>query len=302
MSDVTPSLQLVQGEEVLHRPARALIGWMTELEAITSLLGRNPIPTDELGSLRERHGAARAEVSALAIRAPQDPVISAEGPQLDEIARRPEVAANFPGMDWKPALVDLRKVLSFQKVIFTDGLHDRLKAAATVDGLYELCLPRQQPSHPLGAFTDPDGKGFTISSSNPNLRIAGGQISEANVNPGPSIPAVKMQAVTLLVYMGTSYLQVVRYKGRAFIRDGYHRAAGLMRAGIYEVPCILIEAQTFEQVGPVQVPGAFGFETLYSERAPLLSDFWNDRVSADVTQPAVNKVVRVRGEEFVVAR
>ena len=302
MSDVISPLQMIQGEEVLHRPARALLGWMSEPEAITSLLGRNSVPTDDLPSLRKRHASSRAAVSRLAVKQLEDPVMSDSGRRLDEIRSRPEVAANFPGMNWRPAIVDLRLVLSFQKIIFTDGLDERLKAAATEEGLYELCVPRTQPSHPLGAFTDADGKGFTISSFNPNLRIAAGQISEAQVAPGPGMPTVRMQAVTLLVFMGTSYLQVVRYRDRCFIRDGYHRAAGLLRAGIYEVPCIFIEAQSFEQVGPVQVPGTVSYEILYSQRPPFLTDFWNDEVAAEVSQPAVRKVVRIRGEEFVVPR
>jgi hypothetical protein len=295
-------LQLVQGEEVLHRPGRALVGWMSEPEAVTSLLGRNPVPTDDLPGLRKQHSSFRTAVSRLALRQLENPVISDTGERLDEIRLRPEVAANFPGMNWRPAIVDLRRVLTFQKIIYTDGLEERLKMARTENGLYEICLPRTQPSHPLGAFTDADGKGFTISSFNPNLRIAAGQISEAQVAPGPGMPTVKMQAVTLLVYMGTSYLQVVRYGDRCFIRDGYHRAAGLLRAGIHDVPCIFIEAESFEQVGPVQVPGAFSYETLYSARPPYLIDFWNDEVAADVSQPAVRKVVRIRGEEFVVPR
>jgi hypothetical protein len=302
MSDSTTGPQMIQGEEVLRRKARALIGWMSEPEAINTLLGRSALPNEDLSPLRRRHREARTAMTKLEIKQPGEPVISDIGPRLDEIRSRPEVAANFPGLNWRPAIVDLRRVCSFQKIIFTDGLEERLQDAKNDDGLYELCLPRQQPSHPLGAFTDPDGKGFTISSFNPNLRIAAGQVSEAQVSPGPMMPTVQMQAVTLLVYMGTSYLQVVRYRNRSFVRDGYHRAAGLLRSGMYEVPCIFIEAESFEQVGAAMVSGAFSYETLYSSRPPYLLDFWEDSVSAEVTQPAVRKVVRVRGEEFVVPR
>jgi hypothetical protein len=302
MSDASSRLQMVQGEEVLHRKARALIGWMSEPEAITTLLGRTALANEDLSGLRKRHAEAQLAVSRLDIRQPEDPVMSDSDPLLTEIRSRPEVAANFQGMDWRPAMVDLRRVLTFQKIIFTDGLDERLRDSKSPDGLFELCLPRTQPTHPLGAFTDPDGKGFTISSFNPNLRIAAGQVSEANVSPGPMMPSVRMQAVTLLVYMGTSYLQVVRYRDRCFVRDGYHRATGLLRSGIYEAPCIFIEATSFEQVGAGMVPGVLSYEAMYSPRPPYLSDFWDDRVAADVSQPAVRKVVRIRGEEFVVPR
>lgn len=300
MKEPSSPIQMIQGEEVLHRSARALIAWMSEPEAVVSLLGRNPLPGEDLAAYRRKHAQARAAVGNLEAQSFTDPLVSDSGDQFNEIRTRPEIAANFPGLVWRPAIVDLRRVLTFQKVIFTDGLEERLREARSEAGLYELCLPRQQPRHPAGAFTDADGKGFTISSFNPNLRIAAGQLSEADVSPGPGMPTVRMQAVTLLVNMGTSYLQVVRYRGRSFIRDGYHRAAGLLQLGINEVPCIFIEAESFDQVG--MVPGAFSYEVLFGDRPPFLADFWNDTVSAEVSQPAVRKVVRVRGEEFVVPR
>ncbi len=229
-----------------------------------------------------------------------DPIVDLESDSIKAIAGRTEIAANFPGMNWRPAVVDLRKVISFQKIIYVDGLDERLAGASSTEGLYELCIPETQPPPPSGAFTDTDSKGFTISSFNPNLRIAGGQLTGADVSPGPGVPPVRMQAVTLLVYMGTSYLQVVRYRGRSFIRDGYHRAAGLLKLGIYDVPCIFIEAESFEQVGAPA--GAFTYEVLYGERPPLVQDFWQASVAADVSQVAVRKVIRITGQEFVVPR
>ncbi len=203
-------------------------------------------------------------------------------------------------MTWKPAMVDLRKTLSFQKVISVEGLDERLANISDADSLLDLCLPQQQAMRALGAFTDADGKGFTVSSVNPNLRIAAGQLSDALVSPTPGLPPVKMQAITLLVFMGMSYLQVVQYRDRSFIRDGYHRAAGLLQRGIFVAPCIFIEAQSFEQIGsPV---GSFTYETLFGDRPPTLGDFWDDEVARTIQQVAVRKVIRVRGEEFVVPR
>ncbi len=222
--------------------------------------------------------------------------------KLQKVAERPEVQAHFHGFTWRPTVVDLRKVLSFQKLVNVDGLDSRVGQAtpANLDELIEVCLPSQQAVAPTGALTDADGKGFTISSLNPNLRIAGAQLSDAMVSPAPGLPTVKMQAVTLFVSMGTSYVQVIRYRDRCFVRDGYHRAAALIRRGIYEVPCIFIEAQRFEDLSCP--PGSFPYEVLYSSRPPFLTDFWAKGVAADATQLSIRKVVRIRGEEFGVPR
>jgi hypothetical protein len=294
------AMGLISNEPVLRRQARALIGWMPEPEAIAALLGRNPLPDEPTENIRAEIARARHEVSRLRNLDLEDPIVAGDEDILNAIAKRQEIAANFPGMKWKPAFVDLRKVISFQKIIYVDGLDERVGGSSDVKSLVELCIPSEQAPPPLGAFTDPDGKGFTISSFNPNLRIAGGQLSEAQVSPAPGLPAVRMQAVTMLVYMGTSYLQVARYRGRSFIRDGYHRAAGLIKRGIHSVPCIFVEADSFEQVGALA--GAFTFEVLYGDRPPLVMDFWNEAVTREVSQLAVRKVVRVRGEEFVVPR
>jgi len=296
------AMTFVPGEEVLRRKARSLIGWLADQEAISVLLGRTPKPGDDVGPLLARVNACRKAVAEMPRPRLQTPLVDQPFAGLDAVRSRPDVASTFGQLNWRPAVVDLRRVLSFQKIIHIDGLEERTAQveSGAAEALLELCIPQQQHLPPVGAFTDPDGKGFTVSSFNPNLRIAGGQISEANVSQSPGLPPMKMQAITLLVYMGASYLQVVRYKDRSFIRDGYHRAAALLRRGIYEVPCIFIEANAFEEVGtPV---GSFTYEVLYGDRPPRLTDFWDESVSAAVDQVAVRKVVRIRGEEFVVPR
>lgn len=300
MSSEAGSIMVVPGEEVLRRPARGLIGWMSDQEAAAALLGRNPMPAEDISQHLAVAAECRSAVQRRPVFQPAEPIVKRQFPGLDVVKARQDVASTLGPLDWRPAVVDLRRVLSFQKAIHVDGLDDRLGDLSDEASLLELCIPTDQPAPPTGAFTDQDGKGFTVSSFNPNLRIAGGQISEAQVSQGPSMPAVKMQAITLLVFMGASFLQVVRYKERSFIRDGYHRTAGLIRRGIFEVPCIFIEAKSFEEVGAI--PGAFSYETLYGDRPPGLQDFWIEDVSRPIQQLAVRKVVRVRGEEFVVPR
>lgn len=295
-----PIQQFIASEPVLYRDSRALVAWMTDVEGVQVLLGRNPSPTDELPALLETIRTCRAMLGRRATYVAEDPLVEDSFPGLEEAAARSEVHASFANLKWRPAVIDLAKVLTFQKLVHVDGLDERLDGTLDQRRLLELCIPSQLPPPPLAAFTDSDGKGFTISSQNPNLRIAGGQMADANVALAPGLPQVKMQAVTLLVFMGTSYLQVVRYHDRCFIRDGYHRAAGLIRKGITKVPCIFIEAESFEQIAAP--PGSFTYEVLYGDRPPRLTDYWEDSVARSVRQAAIRKVVRIRGEEFVVAR
>ncbi len=297
----TPRGELIPGESVVRRPARAILGWVNQQEAVSMLLGRGPVPNEDTRKLIARAEEYSAAVASRRRYDPVDPRVS-DHPYKDalaEVATRPAVQANFHNLNWSAAVVDLTNVLSFQKMIFTDDIpSDGLSSDA--DDLLEICLPSSQPTPPSGAIGDPDGKGFTFSSLNSNLRILGSQLGEANVSQAPDQPAVRMQTVTLFISMGTSYLQVVHYRGRYFLRDGYHRAAKLLRGGVTIVPCIYIDARSFEDF---QVPnGALSYEILYGDRPPSLMDFWDDAVSAEISQLAIRKVIRIRGEEFVVPR
>ena len=264
------------------------------------LLGRNPTPNDDTSHLAD---IAKKCADAVAGRAPYEPV-DPRTPNNDfdealaEVAKRPSVQATFHNLTWHTAVVDLTKILSFQKLVFTDQWDNN--DVPKRSELIEICLPSEQVAPPIGALSDPDGKGFIISSLNPNLRIAGSQLNETDVAPGPGQPSVRMQAVTLFISMGTSYLQVIEYRGRCFLRDGYHRAARLLRAGIEAVPCIYIQAKSFEDF---QMPsGSLSYEILYGERPPTLTDFWDGDVSSEIFQLATRKVVRIRGDELVVPR
>jgi len=288
---------------LLHEPSaakqrgRALLGWLGEQEMFNLLLGHQPLPLDDLARLQAVAAAYRAAVAAHPVFHPGNPLVNADMPALDAVAARPDVQTAFAGMVWQPAMVDLRDVIAFQKVVNIEGLAERVAPAVTNrDHLLDLCVPTTQPLAPTGLNMDADGKGFTMSSDNPNLRIAGAQVHSASVSPEPGAPAMQLPAITFVLSMGTSFLQVARYKDRYFLRDGYHRAVGLVRAGISIVPGIYIEAKTFHEA--VSVQGALDYEVLFGDRPPLLTDFWDDAVSGEIHQLVQRKVIRVSADEF----
>ena len=271
----------------------------TPKDAVSQLLGRNPMPQDDLTAVNQLIASTRSAVLQRSATVIGDPVIAGDRSLLDQVAGRPEVHAAFADVPWRVEWVDLTRVLSVQKMITTDGLDLRV-AEATDDpaALVELCLPAAQPVPPLGAFGDPDGHGFALSSLNPNLRVAGSNVAEALVSASPQVPPQKVQAFTLFVSMGASYVQVAQYQGRSFLRDGYHRAAGLLRAGVSRVPAVVIDAPSFQFI--TSAPGLFDHEVAFSDRAPGLADSGTTPSPPNALQPAVRKVVRIGAEEFVV--
>jgi hypothetical protein len=292
---------LVQGEKIVMGSLRVLIGWMNETEATHFLLGHQPGPTDDLTHIQQKIKDCQTAVATRPIRQPVNPIRDIDKNTAASLKARPDIQAAFAPMEWEPAMVDLRKVLSYQRIINLDGLEAR--ATTVSDDLEELtkfCLPVNEPLNQIGGFIDPDQKGITISSLNPNLRIHNALMHDANVPPGPGLPPIRVKAVTFFIGLGASYLQVGQYRDRHFIRDGNHRAAGLLKKGIYIVPCILVKARNIEELGLNQ--GTFSYEILYGERPPFLSDFWDDTVASEGKNIAFRRVLRFRGEEFNVQR
>ncbi|MGO9830701.1 MAG: hypothetical protein ACLPJH_11220 [Myxococcaceae bacterium] len=297
-----PPLTMVHGEALGHRPIRFLLAWTNEVEAVQFRLGRQGSAPEN----QEINDARLKAMAALAQRQPfeaQDPIVSVPEaqPLLDAVAARADVKAQFTQFNWHVAMVDLRRVLSFQKLVAVDESEERTAAAAkSMEDLFAVCLPAAQPLPPQGAMGDPDGKGVTVSSLNPNLRYVGSQLHQAMVNQTPTAPPTPMQAITLLITMGASYLQVIRYKGRSFVRDGYHRSTRLLGRGVQIAPCIFIEGRSFEELSAP--PGSLSYEVLYGPHPPLLTDFADDTLASDGRQLAVRKVIRVKVEEFLVPR
>jgi hypothetical protein len=209
---------------------------------------------------------------------------------------RPEVRQTFAPHEWSVVAIDLSlPIVSYQTLIHSDDAVQRVSGIdiEDPDALFEACLPQAEKVEIPGGF-DPTQNAFTLSSLNPNLRIASFELVEA-----PTQEGLTKRIAGFTFSLGSSHIQITEYRGRWMIRDGYHRLYGLMARGARIVPCVLIKARNFEETGAGR-PGFFGFEILYSDRPPLLADFLNEDYSVDVTTPAVRKVIRVRAEEFVV--
>src|ERR1017187_9048782 len=74
MAQDTSSL-LVAGEQAVHRPARALIGWLTPSEATTMLLGRNPKPGEDVEAHLKATEPYRESVARRDPRIFTDPIV-----------------------------------------------------------------------------------------------------------------------------------------------------------------------------------------------------------------------------------
>lgn len=270
------------------RPGQALIGWMKPDQAY-GFLQRAMEPTAAADAVER----GRQAVAARPAWVEQDAIITSVPAELaGHVSALESSPAAKPMHDegWKVAFVDLSKVCAFQPSVESGQSLARVQAVDKDDlaSIAAVTLPLTQGDN-LPVQYDPIHTAWTISSANPNLRIVG------NVGPLPVSPVGT--ALGFAVVAAPSFMQVGCYRGRHYMRDGYHRAFGLLSRGITIVPAFIRDISVFEELVPdprTMLPQ----DGYRGERPPVLTDYLDDTVSAAVQLPAVRKMVIVQALEL----
>ncbi len=196
---------------------------------------------------------------------------------------------------WVVRMVDLSRLCAFQPVVYTDSA--RASASSAGDGgmraLAAFTLPTGDPP-PLRASFDEKRNAWVIVSSNRNLRLVGrftAPVAGAPVGGG----AGGTPGFGFVVTIMPSHMQVAELEGRYYLRDGYHRALGLLAAGIAVVPALVAGFTAIEQLA---APGALPQAAYTGERPPTLPDYLASDVATEVHLPVSQKMIIVQGMEL----
>lgn len=283
---------MARGDQVAHvkRPARALIGWMSQEEGPVHLAGRQVDKAAD-PELIARADAARTEVSNRAKGVDQTDLLTDIPGDLDEHVQKllaTEEAAPFAGPGWSVKMADLTKVCALQPSVFWDHAEERAAVANpdSIKSIAEVTLPLPTEVH-LPVQYDSSRMTWMVTSRNPNLKFVGQfstKLKKGVVGFGFGVAILP------------SFVQVVLHRGRYLLRDGYHRSLGLLARGITRVPVFHREYSEYENIG--LGPGMLAAEQYLGDRPPLLADYLDDEVSAEVMLPASQKMVVVQGLEM----
>jgi hypothetical protein len=285
-----PAKPLIAEEAVtLRRPGRSLIGWMSVDQGAITLAGRDQSGAQR-ADLRDRVSAARSRVAARAPGLNQSDLVDESHGDLATIVERlraQQDTAPFWAEGWTVGVVDLSRVCSLQQSVASEQASERVAAvdADNVISVAETTLPRTTSSQLPAQFDEVRGT-WIISAANPNLRITGHFATPAG--PGGL-------GFGFIVGVMPSFVQVAQHHGRWVLRDGYHRAFGLLARGISRAPVFVRDFG----VGSLGVgEGLFTTDVYLGDRPPTLRDFLDDDVAADVDVPVVQKMVVVHGLEL----
>jgi len=196
-------------------------------------------------------------------------------------AARTDLVAEMSGLSWTLGVVDLRPLIAFQRRLSFQLGHPQISAPIRRDwpGLLALSFGSKKSvvrkmSHDAATHS------LVLHTENPNLQF--------RITNDAAFP--------LSIHTGSPFLEVACFRGRWFLRDGYHRAYAFLKAGAFEVPAVIVRAETIEELGATQ-PWFFAEEVLFSRAPPLVSDFLNDDLVIEYDRPAVIKTLRITMEE-----
>jgi len=200
---------------------------------------------------------------------------------LDLQHSRPDLHAEMTGVDWSLGVVDLRRLLAFQRRLSFDSTLPAMTVPPQCDweGLIKIAFASANPVV-CNVVHDTNKKTVILQSTNPNVQL--------RVTQDPAVPVA--------VHAGSPFFEVAQYAGRWFLRDGYHRAYNLLRSGIVRVPAVIVRARTLEELGAVQ-PRFFSKAILLSEHPPFVNDFLNESLTIEYDRHPIIKTLRITWEE-----
>ena len=275
----------------LERPARVLLGWLPP-ERGELLMVSNRADVELTDEQRARVCQAHDAVAARPVGIDQTGLVSALPPELAGHLARLQAnpaAVRMRQEGWEVAMVDLERVVAFQPLVFTDTAVERVASVDPDDleAIAELTLPIDY-TIPITWQYDQLRQSYIVTSPDPNLKVLG------NFNPTPQ-ETRGMPAFGFLVGVSAPFLQVARFQGRCLLRDGYHRAFGLLSRGISRVPAFVRDFDTLENLAPA---GMLPHSAWLGSRPPVLRDYHDDLVAESVRWAAQRKMVIVQALEL----
>ena len=274
-------------EAPVLRPARALLGWLSDKQARGVLTShrRDLELTDEQ---RQAVEAARAVVAAREKSRALSPIV-APCPEILHAHRAAlyghERFKTFRDEGWEIYIVDLTRVCVVQHAVVTepDARITRLDAD-DLPALADIMLPIPDPQ-PLSYQVDSLRNVAVVGSLDGNLRVVGFAARE--------VP--RGTHMGFILEIATSYVQVAEVGGRFVLRDGNHRAAALVKKGITKVPALVRSFAHGEDLAPPK--GVLAPAIYLGERPPTPLDYWDPAVSAAVLVPRRRKFVLIQALE-----
>jgi len=207
------------------------------------------------------------------------PIPNAGNPQMTPIPNSHPNIARLLTLPWAPyflnliglgasfQMVEIDPLLAFQFTVDTErsnGHCGNFGNPPTEQELFDCCLPVELSKDEI--HVSQQGQNLVLKSRSLNLTV---------VAEGP-IPNVA-NTIGLQFNWTLPFVHVVRFNGRCYLHNGYHRAYGVRAAGAMMMPCMFRDVQTADAVGIRADGQTFSEGLLASQNPPTLAHFKVDR-------------------------
>jgi hypothetical protein len=200
--------------------------------------------------------------------------------EFDKQRSRADLLAEMDGLEWSIAVVDLRKLLAFQRRLsFRPGRNQQPDVANDWPSLMDVAFSAQRTPVYESVYYAASNT-LHLHSDDPNLHL--------RTTANPTTP--------FAVHSGGPFFEVALYNGRWFLRDGYHRAYALLNAGIERIPSLIVYARSLSELGADR-PWFFPESVLFSSRPPRVTDFLNPHLTVEYGRPRTRKTIRITVKE-----
>jgi hypothetical protein len=191
-------------------------------------------------------------------------------------------------------LVEIDPILACHFTVDIDrtGYHcGRLTGVSTLSDLMEICLPTAQPTETYyQSPVSPTSESLIIKLRNHDLSLSQWGVFDAGLG-------VKIAGASFRLSL--PFVHVVRWNGRCFLYNGYHRAYGIRLSGTTHVPCIFRDVGSAEAVGIRRDGGTFPEAVLMSDNPPTIGHFSGGRAHP-VALRMKSRVIQVSWHQYSV--
>jgi hypothetical protein len=256
-------------------PGRVLAGWLSE-EQGQSLTQAALAPADVPAALARIEGARRAvrqRPPRVHYEARPAPVPRQLADSIEKL-RATQLCQEAEAQGFEVAAVDLTRVIAFQPFVRLPGVAavDRTLQTADPGSIAAVALA-QNPQTGLSCYFNSHLGTWAVDSPNHNLEIV--DVLGEEREPG-------VMCVGFKFAVKPSVLKVLRYGGRWYLSDGYHRTGALVRRGVRFAPALVKDAEALEDLGCI---GHLPIDALLGDRAPTAADYFDDQVAMELRVP-----------------
>jgi hypothetical protein len=248
----------------LPTPGLSLVGFLDDPNMAIGHLANACVPsTTDAGALISDWSAAKAKIGL--------PIVNAGNPDIQSLPpwaaeheaqiRLNPLFAMWPGAEL--AIVEIDPLLAYQLTIDTDrSAHHAvpLSNPPQLNELIQVCLPIQPISEQINVFAGPNS--LLLKARSLNVRQLNGFWDA--------------QIMGIRFGVSTAWVQVVRFGGKCYLTNGYHRSFCIRQAGGTHMPCILRDVPDYNAVG-MSPPAFFSQEILASANPPTIAHYTQGR-------------------------